>query len=865
MFISGLIRSLAESPCRQSPFLNIFIFYMQGVSRRTSSSSQIILLCLFSRHSYLIISDGNLTFVCGYILIVASSIVVCGTIMSSRVPVTNEVCPTCGSSVRDGTNCPGCHKVAQIAVLRATINALENSTEEEPYPAHTYDSVVNNTTAGPALSSILLSGASSLQLGQVSSTRDKERTDEQPSFISGDADYSRSCSGTVTSFSTSVMSRLKPLAGAGSEARQHGLNLVQRWGLAGDNTVLPVSAMSQEDVSKLMALVPKDFLAETCDHEAILTKKSFLRDTFTTSPNFASSLEHFKYDVSVVGKRFREFVRLSMKNALLNTASRCLQESGYKSITPMRSIEDMSIDLKRGPIRDDGSLDANWNKWFEQLYASHITTYSRTGGENLLILSARSMEAMGIAYCQDDAAFVRPNRSLGSFKAVATKIYGNVKEWLRNFATDGFKVSSIKQGPRAVAANATEPVTSKVPVGGFPFEFPEGGFPLLAVKTELSCGWEEMDGGRARNVDDRDSLFFMGDDMTAQVPGAIDVLGYSKKPEAVDAIEEEVHRMPVKFSVATPVSTSTNLMQQTAASAIMNEGTSSNAPVASTRKISMVVRAPPAKTKVANDIKTEPAPGVGKAAADQAKAAAKTLATKDRAKAAALQKLAYEAKADPKGAAMSTHDSEPPKGVSVDKQKPTVLEKVQVKDVSVAQHNEQVEVPTPTALTKAKVQAAPVMNEKQVDTASEKLRASLQQKVVKEQVKPKLPDVEVINVPVPVPVEVQVEVQVDDGRRICGNPTDHVIYQAGQYKSETNGAYSFVDGVACEVCLKEGTSVAGKGTNYICPTKADPVWVCATCEGNLHCSHCFRLKQKQFDLDNPNGCKRSRVRKRKSH
>jgi hypothetical protein len=778
-------------------------------------------------------------------ILIVASIVVCATIMVSRVPA-NERCPTCGSSVRDGTNCPGCHKVAQIAVLRANILALENSTEEEPYPAHTYDSVVHNTTAGPALSSILLSGASTLQLGQVNSTMDEEMT-YQPSFISRDALSSRS-SGTVTSFSTSLMSRSKPLAGAGSEARQQGLNLVQRWGLAGDSTIWPVSAtMSAEDLSKLIALVPKDFLEKKCDHEAILTKRSLLRATFTASPNFAHYLQHFKQDVSLVGKRFREFVRLSMKTSLLETASRCLQESGYDSVTRMRSIEDMYLDLKRGPIRKDGSWDANWNEWHGQLVASHTTSFSKTGGDELLILAHRSMEAMGIAYCQDEDAGVRPNRSLGSFKAVANKVYGNVLEWLRHFGDvdADANLSSIKQGPGAAAAYATVPHSLQFPVGGFPVDFPVGGFPLLPGKTEMSCGWDEIDG--RFKVEDNDSLILSGNDMTGEVPGAIDVLACPKKPVAVDANEEEAHRMPAKGSEGTPVPTSTV------------EGTLSNDPAASTRKIGVLDQAPPAKTKAANDIKPEPAPGVSKVAVARAKAAAKARATK----AAAVQKRASV--------------SEPPK----------------VKDVSVAEHNEQVEVPAPTALVE--LQAGSVVKEKHFDTESEKSR----QKELEEHSKQKPPDVEVkvpVQVPVAdsnpkdqvvfnsepkqklpegqVPVEVQVEVEagrrvevqveVEAGRRICANPKDHIIFQAGQYKSETNGAYSFVDGVACEGCRKEGTPLAGQGTDYICPTKADPVWVCATCEGNLHCNDCFRREQKQFDLDYPNGCKRSRVRKRKS-
>jgi hypothetical protein len=36
-----------------------------------------------------------------------------------------------------------------------------------------------------------------------------------------------------------------------------------------------------------------------------------------------------------------------------------------------------------------------------------------------------------------------------------------------------------------------------------------------------------------------------------------------------------------------------------------------------------------------------------------------------------------------------------------------------------------------------------------------------------------------------------------EARRVCDHPDDHVIFQTGQCKSETNGAYSYVDGVHC--------------------------------------------------------------------
>jgi hypothetical protein len=98
--------------------------------------------------------------------------------------------------------------------------------------------------------------------------------------------------------------------------------------------------------------------------------------------------------------------------------------------------------------------------------------------------------------------------------------------------------------------------------------------------------------------------------------------------------------------------------------------------------------------------------------------------------------------------------------------------------------------------------------------------------------------------------------------RICDHPEDHAIFQAGQHKSEANGACSFVDGVPCQTCLKEGTPETGLDPEKcIRPTKADPVWVCSSCEGSMHCNLCFLLQKKKHDLANPKGAKRSRKRK----
>jgi hypothetical protein len=276
---------------------------------------------------------------------------------------------------------------------------------------------------------------------------------------------------------------------------------VKRWGLASDCTPQPVSAMSAEDLSEILSCVPKNFfLLDNSDCEDLLKTKSFLRDTFVASPTFELTLDLFKVDVLAAKKVFSELVRTSMKMCLLDTDVRCRQECGYASLTRLRSHDDLSIDLKRGP-NPGGVHGATWTRWWTQVHGSRIATFSKQGKDNLLILTHRVMTAMVIEYYEDEATGHRSagSRHLGSFKNVATKVYGNLLEWLAKYNNlESKKIAAVAAKKRIT--NEPQHITS-VP------HFPAQGFPLLlgGVRSDVKCDWDLVAAARPSSVD-ADSL-----------------------------------------------------------------------------------------------------------------------------------------------------------------------------------------------------------------------------------------------------------------------------------------------------------------------------------------------------------------------
>jgi hypothetical protein len=115
------------------------------------------------------------------------------------------------------------------------------------------------------------------------------------------------------------------------------------------------------------------------------------------------------------------------------------------------------------------------------------------------------MTAMGIKYYEDEAAGHRSagSRHLGSFKIVATKVYGNLLEWLaKNNNSESKKIAAVAAKKRIT--DEPQHITS-IP------HFPAQGFPLLlgGVRSDVKCDWDLVAAARPSSVD-ADIVLFTG-------------------------------------------------------------------------------------------------------------------------------------------------------------------------------------------------------------------------------------------------------------------------------------------------------------------------------------------------------------------
>ena len=221
-----------------------------------------------------------------------------------------------------------------------------------------------------------------------------------------------------------LVHRLQPLLGAGSEARYHGLHLVQVWGLAPFDTPLPIDSISSESLSILTAAVPKSLFST--DHRVILEEQSLLRHQFN-SLTMGHQLPLFSLAVKHLKSCFREILRQNMRHAMLYTARNCLTSSGYIPQTQLRSASDLVLDLTRS-CPPTSLLLSQWCVWWTTIRATHIYDLHRVSNKNhLSTLSNLCMDAMGISYRIND-------RSLkGCFRIEATRIYHDQLSWLHVF------------------------------------------------------------------------------------------------------------------------------------------------------------------------------------------------------------------------------------------------------------------------------------------------------------------------------------------------------------------------------------------------------------------------------------------------
>jgi deoxycytidylate deaminase len=689
------------------------------------------------------------------------------------------------------------------------------------------------------------------------------------------------------------MSMTHVLVGAGPEAKAIGLVLVKRWGLASDDTPQPVSAMSPDDLSKIVALVPKNFL-DKCDYEDLLKTKSFFRDTFAGSPHFSHALDLFKVDVLATRKKFSELVRASMKMCMLDTAARCRQQCGYASATRLRSHDDLIIDLKRGPNRG-GVPDAAWLTWWTQVHGSHVATFSKQGGDNLLFLTNRSMAAMGIEYYAiEPSGRASGSRNLGSFKSAATKVYSNLLEWLVKFNTTHIKNAAVA----AHKPNAHQPYSylPQFPAEGFPSYlgdvkpdplqlFPQQGFPPLlgdvkpdipqphafvpefpAVRFSPVLGEVRSD---VKYADDDALPFYSAEDsqrclgnnlMNDKSPNTAGIkLPSAKQSTTVTAavsqnyMRQEAMKTPpkaagVKLPSAKQSTTVTMKMPPKAAGVKLpsaKQSTTVTAAVSQNYMRQEPMKMPVQKTTLTFESSESDNDGEDRNDNEQRKFK-KHVPVVIGVVAQSAPLVPPSTRPISKGGTAKKTVAEVVKKESIcdanNKRAPGAAEKA--KKAAKRAGDKSRRSVAKQAVVKQKNQSAPDALNKHDAAAIEHKRLEGAKKVLVE-------DHE----------EATIEQQLE-AMRVCDHPEDHAIFQAGQYKSEANGAYSFVDGVPCQICLKEGTTETGLDPEkYIRPTKADPVWVCSTCEGSMHCNLCFLLQKKKYDLANPKGAKRSRKRK----
>jgi hypothetical protein len=342
-------------------------------------------------------------------------------------------CAVCNATAfnADGT-CGKCHKAALLAILHAQIQALQDSIDAEessiPRPPVlfvdrkplTLVGISNDATSSIDASSNRYSGSSGNHKATFASVISNQ-TSNPPGIIN----CSNSESSTRTSFVHAVVKGQRPLLGAGSEARNHGIQLVDVWGLADSDTPIPLSSVSPIQLHPIPALVSRAFFEG--DKRVMLEEQSLLRHTFN-SVTMPLQMPRFIVAVKQVKAFFRSLVRQNMRQAMLDTARISLPSSGYIPHTRLRSSDDLVLELSRD-LRQTG-MYAKWLVWWSQIKYTHVCDWAPVSSRNNLdILSSLSMEAMGITYRHSDRS------CKGCFRRAATKVFHDQISWLLVFKT----------------------------------------------------------------------------------------------------------------------------------------------------------------------------------------------------------------------------------------------------------------------------------------------------------------------------------------------------------------------------------------------------------------------------------------------
>lgn len=362
--------------------------------------------------------------------------------MSDSAPVYS--CVVCNTTPQneDGS-CVKCHQAAVVAMLRAEIQGLQDSLQaavsDQPSPPVPFvdrqspriDHAPVSTTNGDSendVTSILTSSlhftpspvpvvrSPSLPFPQncITSLPSKNPTYFPPPH----------CANS-TAFVDGVIKGVRPIIGAGSQARNHGIQLVLVWGLAAVDTPLPLSSLSSLQLHSIPALVSKHFF--DADKRVILEEQSLLRDTFN-SVTMPLQLPLFLVSVKQVKTFFRSLIRQNMRHAMLETARQCLVSTGYIPYTHLRCMSDFVLEMSRD--LSGAALSSQWLAWWAQIKSTHICDWAPVSRKNNLdILSALSMDAMGIAYRQFDGL------RKGCFRRVATRVFHDQVTWLKYFRT----------------------------------------------------------------------------------------------------------------------------------------------------------------------------------------------------------------------------------------------------------------------------------------------------------------------------------------------------------------------------------------------------------------------------------------------
>ena len=841
-------------------------------------------------------------------------------------PPSPAACPVCNSTVGfllDGS-CEKCERNARVAVLYAQIQAIQDSSSAPDtttfVPFVDTKPTVNDGFAEDisslAPSSRRYSGASAPYYPNtiVPSAAAAVARAGQPRTSAPLNPSTISVVTSQTSFVPSILQGSSSLVGAGSELRNLGIQFVKVWGLAGADTPLPISELTFKQLSTIPALVPKNLFADGADLRAVLEEQSLFRSTFN-SDSMQFQLPLFLFAVGNLKKSYRLLVRDNMRQGMLDTARRCLSTTGYVPLYNLRSFSELSAEFGRnlpGP-------SAQWMAWSEVILSTHTTHWGiKFNKKNLDILTAMSMEAMGLAYRLCDQKFTKK----GCFRVVSTRVFHDCTSWLkdqRSAMTLRVKNSSmgatnpisdtcrtnLKLAPLPTNVSNESPNFLQVPRPPSPAIF-SNETPPVSLQGPRPPSQEKVlyppilpfqeTGVSSTNNVARLPSSFPSTNNVARLPSSIHepTNNVAHLPSSFLSTNN-LARLPSSFPPANNVAhlpssflSTNNLARLTPAN---NDVAFNLARLPSSF--------PPANNDVAGlpfSFPTRPPAGQYDDYDDSSsesslvyRPAETTVSSPDpfvRTESISIPTASIENKAA--GALVTITLKTPPTALKTPPTAPMDLKKLPAqpkncvtRQAPIATHNDPRKTNHPnTTTTMPKQSSLEPAIVAAVRNPATTIPTSRMPPNIDATTPANMSDATDIAKRTPVVMTASSKKKTmtptnptppnadDPDRKVCLFPADHHIYREGPYKRETDGRYSHLLGIECGDCLGEvvaGTdpSVVGLSTvpGFIYPTKINPVWVCHSCQEMMLCNTCFLVKSKTFSEANPGRPVRKRKQK----